>query len=164
MEKKMFQYDVMSEQEAIEERFSLLKEGNYDAVIISSQDKQSSTGNPMMDITLQVFDDQGRSRDVRDFLVFTKKMMWKIIHFSNSAGVLKEYEDGKLCSEVALGKRVQVKIIIEEGKEIPADKLNGKPSGSKYQDKNKVEDYIKKEISEIIENKIENNLNDEIPF
>lgn len=29
----MFVYDVMSEQEAIEERFNLLKEGEYDAVI-----------------------------------------------------------------------------------------------------------------------------------
>jgi len=120
----MFTYDVMSEQEAIEERFNLLKEGEYDAVISASQDKVSqNSGNPMMDITLQVFDESGKSRDVRDFLVFTKTMMWKVIHFADSAGLLKEYEEGKLCSENAIGKRVRVKIIVEEGGEIPQDKL-----------------------------------------
>ncbi|MCF1193213.1 DUF669 domain-containing protein, partial [Mangrovimonas sp. AS39] len=130
----MFVYDVMSEQEAIEERFQLLKEGEYDAVIAASQDKTSHSGNPMMDVTLQVFDAQGRARDVRDFLVFTKGMMWKVIHFADSAGLLKQYEEGKLCSEVAIGNRVRVKITVEEGNEIPADKLKGKPAGSKYPD------------------------------
>lgn len=142
----MFAYDVMTEKEAIEERFNLLKEGEYDAVILSSVDKVSAnSGNPMMDITLQVFDENGKSRDVRDFLVFTKSMMWKVIHFADSAGLLKQYEEGKLCSEIAVGNRVRVKVTVEEGNEIPSDKLNGKPSGSKYPDKNKVEDYIKKE-------------------
>lgn len=141
----MFMYDVMSEQEAIEKRFNLLKEGEYDAVILVSQDKQSSSGNPMMDITLQVFDDAGKSRDVRDFLVFTQTMMWKVIRFADSAGLMEQYEQGKLCSEVAVGHRLRVKIAIEEGSEIPQDKLKGKPVGSKYPDKNKVEDYIKKE-------------------
>jgi len=142
----MFVYDVMSEQEAIEERFNLLKEGEYEAVISASQDKVSAnSGNPMMDITLQVFDEAGKARDVRDFLVFTKTMMWKVIHFADSAGLLKEYEEGKLCSESAIGNRVRVKITVEEGSEIPQDKLKGKPVGSKYPDKNKVEDYVKKE-------------------
>src|SRR5438105_666981 len=111
----MFAYDVMSEQEAIEERFHILKEGEYDAVIAASYDKLSSSGNPMMDMTLQVFDEDGKTRDVRDFLVFTKSMMWKVIHFADSASLLKIYQDGKLCSDYAVGHRVRVKIIIEEG-------------------------------------------------
>jgi hypothetical protein len=48
-----------------------------------------------------------------------------------------------MCSDLMIGKRLRVKIGIEAGNEIPADKLNGKPVGSKYPDKNKVEDYIK---------------------
>jgi hypothetical protein len=141
----MFVYEVYTEQEAIAERFNLLKEGEYDAVINVSHDKTSaSSGNPMMDMTLQVFDAQGRARDVRDFLVFTKSMMWKVIHFADSAGLMAQYEQGKLCSEIAVGQRVRVKINIEEGSEIPADKLNGKPVGIKYPDKNKVDDYVKR--------------------
>lgn len=141
----MFNYTPLTLEEAIEERYNLLKGGEYDAVISASHDKQSSTGNAMMDITLQVFDENGKARDVRDFLVFTKTMMWKVIHFADSAGLLKQYEEGKLCSEVAIGQRVRVKIGLEEGSEIPQDKLKGKAAGSKYPDKNKVEDYIKKD-------------------
>jgi hypothetical protein len=141
----MFQYEVMSEQDAMNERFQLVKEGIYDAVITASQDTVSAnSGNPMMDMTVTVYDENGKARDIRDFLVFTKAMMWKVVHFADSAGIVKEYEEGKLCSEVAVGKRVQVKITVEEGSEIPQDKLKGKPMGSKYPDKNKVEDYIKK--------------------
>lgn len=139
----MLNYTVYTEQEAIEERFSLLKEGEYDAVIISSQDRTSGGGNPMMDMMLQVFDDNGKRRDVRDFLVFTKTMMWRVIHFAESAGVMDKYLSGELCSEIVVGKRVRVKIGMEDGRLIPEDKLNGKPMGSKYPNKNKVEDYIK---------------------
>lgn len=140
----MFSYQVMNEQEAMQERFHLLKEGEYDAVITSSADKSSSSGNPMMDMTVTVFDEEGREHPVRDFLVFTNTMMWKVIHFADSAGILKDYEEGKLCSEKAIDCRVRVKVNIEEGNEIPEDRLKGKPLGSKYPDKNKIEDYIKR--------------------
>ncbi len=140
----MFQYQIMSEQEAMEERFNLLKEGEYDALVTASSDTQSKTGNPMMDMTVSVYDDNGKAHDVRDFLVFTKQMMWKIVHFADSAGLLKEYESGKLCSEVAINQRIRVKITVEPGNEISEDKLKGKPLGSRYPDKNKIEDYIKR--------------------
>ncbi len=141
-----FSYEVMNEQEALAERFQLLKEGEYDAVVAVSEDKISAnSGNPMMSLVLSVFDDQGKSHEVRDFLVFTKTMMWKVVHFSDSAGLMNEYEQQKLCSDIARGARVRVKIGLEEGAEIPTDKLNGKPIGTKYFDKNKVEDYIKRE-------------------
>ncbi len=138
-----FLYEPLTEQEAIEERFNLLSEGEYDAVITASTDKTSSSGNPMMDMTVQVFDANGKARDVRDFLVFTRPMMWKIVHFADSAGVAMQYGQGKLCSEIAIGRRVRVKVGIEEGGLIPEDKLKGKPLGTKYSDKNKIEDYIK---------------------
>lgn len=149
----MFSYEVLSEQEAMQERFQILKEGEYDAVITASQDTLSAnSGNPMMDMTVTVYDENGKPHDVRDFLVFTKAMMWKVVHFANSAGILKEYEERKLCSQIAIGKRVRVKIVIEEGREIPEDKLKGKPLGSKYPDKNKVEDYVKKEDQKALRN------------
>lgn len=161
----MFMYDVMTEQEAIEERYQLLKEGIYDAVIASSEDRTSQSGNPMMDITLQVFDDAGKAKDVRDFLVFTKGMMWKVIHFADSAGLMSVYEEGKLCSASAVGHRVKVKIVVEEGSEIPFDKLKGKPAGTKYPDKNKVEDYIKKEDQAApVKNEGADFLDDDIPL
>jgi hypothetical protein len=161
----MFQYQVMSEQEAMQERFQLLKEGEYDAVITASQDTISAnSGNPMMDMTVSVYDSQGKIHDIRDFLVFTKAMMWKVVHFANSAGLLKEYEEGKLCSQKAINKCVRVKVVVEGGSNIPEDKLKGKPFGSKYPDKNKIEDYIKKEDQKALENSANTLMSDNIPF
>jgi len=160
----MFAYQIMSEQQAMQERFQLLKEGEYEAVITSSQDKTSNSGNPMMDMTIAVYDAEGKPHDVRDFLVFTNQMMWKIIHFASSAGIMKEYEEGKLCSQIAIDRRVRVKITIEEGSEIPEDKLKGKPLGSKYPDKNKVEDYVKMEDQKPLEANGSHFLDDDVPF
>ena len=146
-------------------RYQLLKAGEYDAVIIRSADRISeSSGNPMMDMTLTVFDNEGKEHEIRDFLVFTPKMMWKVIHFADSAGLLTEYEAGKLCSAVALNRRLRVKIKIEEGSLIPENKLKNKLIGSKYPDKNKIDDYIK--LSDKQEPVLENHhdLNDTIPF
>lgn len=161
----MFQYQVLSEQEAMAERFQLLKEGVYEAVITASSDKTSAnSGNPMMDMTVTVYDREGRSHDVRDFLVFTKPMMWKIVHFADSAGLTKDYEDGKLCSEKAINKSVMVNVTVEQGSEIAHDKLNGKPAGSKYPDKNKIADYIKRDLQADAIKKFQDDLNDDVPF
>lgn len=140
----MLTYEIMSPEEAEQERFQLMKEGEYDAVISSSEDKQSSTGNPMMDVTLTVYDEEGRTHNVRDFLVFTRSMMWKIISCADSAGILPEYNQGRFCSNTLINKNVRVKIGIEEGRQIPEDRLQGKPVGSVYPAKNKVTAYIKK--------------------
>lgn len=161
----MFAYNVMSEQEAMSERFCLLKEGEYDAVVSASLDTISvNSGNPMMDMTIAVYDENGKSHDIRDFLVFTPKMMWKVVHFADSAQLSKEYEDGKLCSEVALWRKVRVKINIEQGGIIPEDKLKGKPFGSKYPDKNKIEDYLKHGVKQPVAKNDVDGLDDDVPF
>jgi hypothetical protein len=142
----MFSYPVLTADEANQERYQLLKEGLYDAVIGASQDKVSqNSGNPMMDMTVTVYDENGREHNVRDYLVFTKTMMWKVIHCAESAGILKLYEEGKFCSDSIRGCRVKVKIGIEGGSIIPEDKLKSSPVGSRYPDKNKIEDYLSPE-------------------
>jgi hypothetical protein len=141
----MFDYDVMTESEALQERFQLMKEGEYDAVIDKVEHKVSqNSGNNMFEMTLSVYDQQGKSHQVKDYLVFTKGMMWKVIHCADSAGLLKEYEEKKLAPEVLQGAGVRVRIVIEEGGVIPHDRLKGKTEGSKYPDKNKIDNYIKK--------------------
>jgi hypothetical protein len=159
----MLMYDVMTEEEAEQERFQLLKEGEYEAVIVKSEDKQSSSGNSMIDLTLLVYDEHGRAVSVRDFLVFTRSMMWKIIHCADSAGVLSEYSQGRMCSNALINKNVRVKIGIEEGKVIPEDRLQGKDSGSKYPSKNKVLDYVKKSEQRPLNQKKEE-VDEDVPF
>ena len=160
----MFAYPVMDEEQAMNERFQILKAGEYDAVVQTSEDKVSAnSGNPMMDITLSIYDAEGNTHPVRDFLVFTKSMMWKVIHCANSSGLANIYQQQKFCSLALLGRRVRVKLGIEEGKEIPHDKLNGKPSGSKYNAKNKVEDYIQVGNHATVANALQES-DDDVPF
>jgi len=71
-------------------------------------------------------------------------MMWKVIHCAESAEKLKEYQEGKFCSDIMRGASVILRIGTEKGGEIPIDKLKGKAPGARYPDKNKVEDYLAK--------------------
>lgn len=163
----MLNYEVMSESEAEQERFQLMKEGEYDAVVTSSEDRTSSTGNPMLDITLTVYDEMGKTHGVRDFLVLTRSMMWKIIHCADSAGALPEYNQGRFCSNSIINRNVRVKIAVEEGRQIPLDKLQGKPEGSLYPAKNKVVDYVKKSEQKPLGHEkptVDQLEDDEVPF
>ncbi len=161
----MFDYDVLSIDESMQERFQLLPDGEYEAVIDKSEDKISSSGNPMMDMHLSVYDKEGRTHSVRDFLVFTKGMMWKVIHCAESAGILSEYESKKFCSATIHGRNVRVRVVTEKGSLIPDEKLNGKAPGARYPDKNKVEDYvINSGKAEPVVVKDESFDDDELPF
>jgi hypothetical protein len=159
----MISYEVMDEETAMNERFQLLSEGEYDAVVAKSEDKISaSSGNAMMDLTLSVYDAEGKTHAVRDFLVFTKSMMWKVIHFADSAGLSSQYSAQRLCSREIKENRVRVKIGVEEGKEIPSDKLNGKPLGSRYPSKNKVIDYVKRSEQQPLNHSVPED--EDVPF
>ena len=140
----MFDYEPMSEHDALNARFQLMKDGEYDAVIDKAEARMSSGGNNMIAIELSVYDSLGKPNAVRDFLVFTSNMMWKAIHCADSAGLAKEYEEKKFSPDILPGRNVRVIIATQLGNEIPSDKLNGKPPGARYPNKNVVEDYVKK--------------------
>ncbi len=135
-------YKPLNEHEVMQARFNLLPEGEYDGVVVSVLDKMSSTGNPMADMNVKVFDKEGNSHDLRDFLVFTNKMLWKIKHFCDSAGLQKMYEDGGFTPMSALNQHVRVIVSIKIGDEIPHDKLGTRSPGTRYPDKNTIIDYV----------------------
>ena len=162
----MFEYEPMSEQEAMKARFQLLKDGDYDAVITKAEARMSSVGNNMIEIDLNVYDENGKQTSIKDFWVFTPGMMWKVVRGVNSAGLSKEYAEKKFSPDLLVGRNVKINIATQHGKEIPLEKLNGKPYGSRYPDKNVVEDYWKNERQVPIDNKPsdEDFFNDKIPF
>lgn len=143
----MFNYDPISEEEALKERYQLLKDGEYEGFVETATARISSSNNPMIELVLTVYDENGKSKTVKDFLVFTKQMMWKVIHCCKSTGTSKEYLDGKLCAEILVGKNLRVSIGTQTGSLIPNDKLNGKAPGARYPDKNIVEDYLERSPS-----------------
>ena len=137
-----FSYDVMSEEQAQQERFSLLKEGEYDATLEKFEGKISSTGNRMIEFLLHVYDHDGKVVQIKDFIAFTPKMTWKLRHHCVSGGMQAEFENKTWRPQLSVGKMFRVKIKVDQGQEIPVDKLKGKPVGSKYPDRNAVDDYL----------------------
>lgn len=155
-------YKAMSEEDVMKARFNLMEDGEYDAVVKASIRSTSRTGNVMADMSLAVFDKAGNPHDIRDFLVFTDKMLWKMKHFCDSSGQQKLYEEEKFTPEDAQGQHVRVLIKTQKGNEIPYEKLNGKPPGSCYPDKNVVEDYLLGKTASI--GKPVDEFSDAIPF
>lgn len=162
----MFDYPVMSKEEAEKARFSLLDKNTYQATIKHQEARQSKSGNPMIELLLDVYDKQGIPHQIKDYAVFTEKMMWKVIHLMESCGLLDEYERKTFRPEMLENKTLWVYVGIEEGQLIPTDKLGDRPTGSKYNDKNKIEDYLSHEVkpSKLNPIKQDNDLNDDIPF
>jgi hypothetical protein len=138
----MFDYPVMTEEEVQKERYKLLDDGEYEAVIDSMIPKISQSGNNMIDVTLSVYDRNGNPKIIFDYIVLTPGMMWKFKHICDSAGLCKEYTDKTFKVEMALRKNVRVRISTKEGGLIPSDKLKGKSEGSRYPTKNVIEDYL----------------------
>lgn len=162
----LFDYEVLTEDQANKERYQLLNDGMYPAVIKRVEHKVSSTGNNMYELDLDVYDENGRNHFIRDYVVFTRSMSWKVIHFADSTGTLAEYESKKFTPDLLLNKSCVVMLKTQQGGEIPSEKLNGKPVGSRYPDKNVIQDYVKK-CDQVAQKKVANSdlpFNDDLPF
>lgn len=157
-------YKALNEDDVMSARFNYLNDGEYDAMIKFATRSISKIGNVMGDLSVSVFDKEGNTHDLRDFLVFTPKMLWKVKHFCDSSGLEKEYIEERFTPEMAQGKFVRVRVARQFGNEIPEDKLNGKAPGARYPDKNVIEDYIPGATRVNGKPSDECFINDEIPF
>lgn len=169
----MLDYNVLNEEQAENARFSLLPDGEYAARINSAISKQSQSGNPMIELVVDVITEDGRVEPIKDWLVFSDKTMWKVILFVKSCGLENEFVNKSLNDKLLLGQQVKVIVKTEEGKEIPFDKLNGKPAGTKYPNKNRIDGYVSrktaKSIKELMAGKTVKNesndiIDDDVPF
>lgn len=162
----LFDYEVLTEDQANKERYQLLNDGMYPAVITKVNHKISPKGNNMYEVDLDVYDENGRGHFIRDYVVFTRSMSWKVIHFADSTGTIAEYESKKFTPDLLLNKSCVVLIKTQQGAEIPVEKLNGKPAGSRYPDKNVIQDYVKKCDQDKMNKASGSDLpfNDDLPF
>lgn len=147
-----FSYPILTEEEAQNERFTLIDDGIYDFEVASatakmSKPKPGKESNPMIELSLRVWDKNGKERLIFDYLVGSKNMAWKTRHFCEAVGLSKEYEAGSFneticerrCGKVSVGFRAP----------------QPKEGGGVYPAKNVVEDYISTEESK--KNKPSNN-------
>lgn len=102
---------------------------------------KSKSGNPMMELNLKVWGNDGEVHNLRDWLVLTDTMMFKIRHLCESCSILDLWNSGQLHASNLEGRSGRAKINIQKGKEIPLDKR--KDGKTHYDDRNSVQDYCK---------------------
>jgi hypothetical protein len=100
--------------------------GEYDFDFVDSEDAVSKNGNDMIAVTLKVYNSNGDSRKVKDWLL--ESMAYKLKHACETCGLGDAYEAGSIEAFDLLNRSGRVKLKIE------------KSSG--YPDKNAVVDYV----------------------
>jgi hypothetical protein len=137
-----YNFQPMSEEE-LNKPDDLIADGIYNFEVIKSMRKTSRNGNPMAELHLKFWDKDGAVHTVTDYLVFSsvKFNIRKIKHFCDAVGLQDSFLKGELPEEFG-GYAGKLSLVTQEGQEIPEDKLKGKRPGSKYPDKNVVEDYV----------------------
>jgi hypothetical protein len=144
-----------SEQELLSA--GLYKEGIYDFEILTAEERKSKKGNDMIKLEVRVFNhDLGSAITVDDYLVDVPSMEFKIRHAAESVGLLDQYNTGFMGADDFVGKCGKLRLGIQEGAL--------KEDGTRYRNKNSVEDYIAPSGGEVAKDKIEKELDDSIPF
>ena len=125
----------------------LWAKGTYDFEVAEANEKVSSKGNDMVELIVRVYDQEGKSRKIFDWLVSTDGAAYKIRNFAAATGMLPDYEKGELRASEMVGKTGKCELIISKDK------------SGQYPDKNAIADYVTGGASVKRED-----LEDEIPF
>lgn len=121
------QFTPKTEEQLSEE--SLLPEGEYPFTVIVARDTTSKTsGNPMIELQLEVYDEDGKGRKVTDYLM--ESMGFKLIHFASTTGLTAEYDRGDMPADIMQGRSGCLRLRIE-------------PASGNFRAKNSVRDYVK---------------------
>lgn len=128
---------------------NLIEAGTYDFEVLEAKDRQSKSGNEMIELKLKIWDNNGHERFVYDYLL--ESMSYKLKHFCECTGLLQKYEDGELRDVHCVGKSGKLDLIIQKDKT------------GQYGDKNSVKNYIVASAAQPVANH-HPELNDDIPF
>ena len=118
--------------ETEEQVLNLLKDGVYDFSVSEAKDAISKrTGNPMIKLTLVIWDKNGDKRFITDYIMTS--YMRKLKHFCDATGLIDKYNEGSLTATDCLDKTGKLKLVIKNEIDSP------------YPPQNEVQDYVKKE-------------------
>jgi hypothetical protein len=131
---------------------NLLEPGECDFEVAKAVSKKSkASGNPMIELTLKVWDIKGKEKTIFDYLINIPSMEYKIKHFCDSVGLDEDYQAGSLSAVKCEGKFGKLKLTIAKDK------------SGQYPDKNAVQDYVKS-VSKKTNGTEQPPFDDDIPF
>lgn len=142
----------ISEKDAAEA--GLRKRGLYDFEVLEAKERISKNDNPMIEMKVKLYDSEGRSFNLFDYLVESAATRYKVRHYASATGQLPQYEKGELRAEDQPGKTGRCQIGIQ-------------PAKAAYPAKNTISDYAPAVIGKapLIASMSDADLDDsEIPF
>lgn len=128
-----YSINTMSDEEL--DKANLLEDGTYDFEVAKAERQTSKSGNPMVKLSLRVWDKQGAEHYIYDYLVFSHIAFCnrKIKHFCQSTGIEEDYKKGNIREEL---EHLSGKVLIGYQESQP------KKGGGDYPAKNVVNDYV----------------------
>lgn len=128
-----FTYEPLTEDEINSQ--SLIPDGIYDFETTKAEYKVNpNSGNKIINLTLKVWDAEGRESQVFTRLINLKSMMYKTKHYCDSTGLQKEYLENRFNESMCVGRCGKAHIITKKG--------GANPEGAYYKDRNDVKDFI----------------------
>jgi hypothetical protein len=109
----MFTFSKLTDAE--EKSFQLLEAGTYEFQVIEAKSGDSKSGNPMITLTLVIFDRFGNKHALKDWLVSKDNAMCKkkIRDFCFATGLQHFYDNGQLTEADIVQKRGECNIDTE---------------------------------------------------
>lgn len=108
--------------------FEILEFATLGQNTLNTEDRQSSKGNEMIQLVLHVFDDEGQSKYVIDYLL--EKIPAKLRNSAYACALGEKYETGTLTASDYIGKTGFLKLKTQKDKK------------GEYPDRNAVADYV----------------------
>lgn len=144
-------------QGAADERLAsyLWPKGNYDFEVLDCSDETSKAGNDMIKLMLKVYNADGKTQNVFDYLL--ESMEHKLRHAAYAVGLGERYEAGDLEAADFEGKSGKLTLDIQ-------------PAKDGYAAKNVVKDYVVSDEGQVKASAAKTakapraELDDEIPF
>lgn len=132
--------------------FEVIEKVTLGSNTFHTEDKTSKSGNEMIQLVLQVYNESGKFITVIDYLL--ESMAYKLKHSAQACGLEDDYNKGQLHASSYIGRTGFLELSIQKDK-----------SGN-YPDKNAVRDYVKPEDSAHLQpvKSASEELNDEVPF
>ena len=128
-----------------EKEYSILPVGEYEFTVVNLEKTYSKAGSPMGVITLDIITDLGQHSTVKDYLVISESMAWKLSSFFQCVGLQKKGE--------VLKKMPWNKVVGAEGRvSIKHETYNDKESAK-----------VNKYLSPTVKTKVEDT-DSELPF
>lgn len=97
-----------------EELSNLLQEGIYKGHVKTAIEKTSRSERQMFALEVEIYDSEGRAKNVKDYIVLSEDMQWKLYDFCDSAGIMDRYNAGEVSAEDCLDRTVFCRVTRKE--------------------------------------------------